>query len=635
VLSDSYNDDKADASDPGWTTAPEDVASGDLPGTGNPLGHTTPVDVVEDDTDTSADTDEGRAMLQIVHDVAPEAKLAFCTAGNSDAQFAANIAKLQSAGCQVICDDTGFDDEPMFSDGVIAQAINAVAAKGVSYFSAIGNDGNSGYQATFVPVSNTVGQAQATAGGVKVSSLSTAEKNVIYQWHSFGTDGSGNPIVVQNITTGGFPTTLIFQWDDPFDVVNGTVKGITSDYDILVFNSAGSYLSGRSGAANNITTNEPLELPTTNLAANTSYKICIVLTTRLNGSQPRLATHLRYLATDDTDFITGDYINQTNVTAQGHPYAAGCTGVAAYVYDIAPDPGNSSHVYRPLVDSYSSNGPIDIYFDSAGNRLSSPITRKQPVLAAVDNVDTTFFPPYPTTPNPNDYDSDGYPNFAGTSAATPHAAGIAALLINAATANNLGALSPQYIQSIMAATTQGQIDEDPSFSQAVAGPITVTDAGDGMTMTNTFQFSFNGTSGQKLTKLVINLTPVDMHFDVSSTDANGTPFTVLSTTGSPAPTAGTPALSGGSSGASVATITLTNFAPGDTLSFTVGFDDDDTGLYGYDADELGGATITATVSGVATPYTGTFVNKLGREYNYKAGFGLIDAQAALNLLLGK
>jgi phage protein D len=82
-------------------------------------------------------------------------------------------------------------------------------------------------------------------------------------------------------------------------------------------------------------------------------------------------------------------------------------------------------------------------------------------------------------------------------------------------------------------------------------------------------------------------------------------------------------------------IALADFAPGDTLSFSIGFDDDNTDMYGYLANELSTATITATVSGVTAPYTGSLENSLGRTYNYKAGYGLLDAQSALNLLLGK
>src|SRR5688572_16170272 len=85
VMSDSYDtsDDPVDAA--------ADVASGDLPGTGNPFGNTQPVVVLQDVPDG---TDEGRAMLQIVHDMAPKARLGFATADGGEINFANNIRAL-------------------------------------------------------------------------------------------------------------------------------------------------------------------------------------------------------------------------------------------------------------------------------------------------------------------------------------------------------------------------------------------------------------------------------------------------------------------------------------------------------------------------------------------------------------
>jgi hypothetical protein len=70
----------------GPVDAHHDVASGDLPGVGNPLGNTKPVVVVLEDPTPS--DDEGRAMLQIVHDLAPDAKLCFATADIDPISFA-------------------------------------------------------------------------------------------------------------------------------------------------------------------------------------------------------------------------------------------------------------------------------------------------------------------------------------------------------------------------------------------------------------------------------------------------------------------------------------------------------------------------------------------------------------------
>ena len=85
VLSDSFND---------LGGAAADEADGALPPAAD-------IDVIKDLA--SGGTDEGRAMMQIIHDIAPGANLAFYTAFDSEQDFANGILALAAAGCKVIC----------------------------------------------------------------------------------------------------------------------------------------------------------------------------------------------------------------------------------------------------------------------------------------------------------------------------------------------------------------------------------------------------------------------------------------------------------------------------------------------------------------------------------------------------
>src|SRR5207247_5878285 len=96
--------------------------------------------------------DEGTAILEIIHDLAPGAQLYFATAFNGIRSFADNIRALRAAGCDIIVDDVFYFVETPFQDGApgptptnggaVIQAVKDVIASGALYFSAAGNSGN-------------------------------------------------------------------------------------------------------------------------------------------------------------------------------------------------------------------------------------------------------------------------------------------------------------------------------------------------------------------------------------------------------------------------------------------------------------------------------------------------------------
>ncbi len=647
--SDSYN--KLGTTYP--VHAAQDVTTGDLPGTGNPEGYTTPVTVVSEGP-TSGE-DEGRAMLQIIHDVAPAAQLFFRTGDTSEADFAAGIVALQATyGCNVICDDIGYYDEPAFSDGILAQAIDKASAAGATYFSSAGNDGNSGYQATYVPVTNNA-TSQAlllSEGGITYSGITATESAAIASFHSFGTNPDGTPILVQKVfvpktNSSSYNGQLIFQWDDPDALVVNGVKQLTTDYDLLVFsvaaNGTATYSSTKSARASNYSTNVPVETPTSQITAGTQFEFVIVLTNRTPnaGVTPNQATHIRWNVETDASQIVADFVNLNGVETHGHPSAITCAGTAAYVYDDQFSAGNiATAAYKPIVEEYSSNGPVTIYIDSAGNRLATPVVRKQPLLSTVDGVSTTFFPPVasttapsPTNPSTADSDGDGYPNFFGTSAAAPHAAGCAALLLSAAAANGI-TLAPADVRTLMATTTQGQSDQDPGQAAATAGATTFT-ARDRGTYADpqAYTITYNGGTGTTLNTFVFDLSPLPGNF-YPATYAVTTGAAKSGTTGGTAPTIVSSTVAGGTSGISTLTLTLANMVPGSTLSFGVAQTVTVTGgNYYIHGDQLAGATITATDS-TGTAATGTLANTFSKKWNYKTGYGLVDINAAIAKMLG-
>lgn len=108
--------------------------------------------------------DEGTAMMQIVHDIAPTADIVFATANPTAAQFAQNIRDLRAAGADVIVDDVLYFAESPFQDGVVAQAVIDVTADGALYFSSAGNEQNvddrtaGNYEGDFVGSAQSIGK---------------------------------------------------------------------------------------------------------------------------------------------------------------------------------------------------------------------------------------------------------------------------------------------------------------------------------------------------------------------------------------------------------------------------------------------------------------------------------------------
>ena len=70
------------------------------------------------------DRGEGTTMLEVIHSIAPGAKLMFATVGSSPTQMASNIDALGSNGCNIIVDDVTYGNESPFQDDIISQAVN-------------------------------------------------------------------------------------------------------------------------------------------------------------------------------------------------------------------------------------------------------------------------------------------------------------------------------------------------------------------------------------------------------------------------------------------------------------------------------------------------------------------------------
>jgi hypothetical protein len=85
--------------------------------------------------------DEGTAMLEIIHDMAPKASLAFASTLTTNADYFEAFHLLANAGVTMIAEDIALDDEPAFQQGLGAATAEALARHGIWVSSSAGNLG--------------------------------------------------------------------------------------------------------------------------------------------------------------------------------------------------------------------------------------------------------------------------------------------------------------------------------------------------------------------------------------------------------------------------------------------------------------------------------------------------------------
>ncbi len=298
--------------------------------------------VLQEESGCASGTDEGRAMMQIVHDVAPGASQAFHSAFNGQADFANGIIELATvANADVINDDVIYFAEPMFQDGIIAQAIDTVKGMGVAYFSAAGNPARDSYEDTF----RNSGVAGYSTGSTR---------------HDFDA-GAGTDSLQQVTIPGNTQVIIVLQWDDPYFSVSGS-PGADTDMDIILYSSRArrspvvSRIISVGIRSRSSATPHPAGRPGTTQIAIEHYA----------GPLPSRIKYVFY------GNMTVDQFATNSATSYGHPAAAGGQAVGAARYDATPAFG----VSPPELEYFSSAGGIDILFDTAGNPLSE--SRQKP-----------------------------------------------------------------------------------------------------------------------------------------------------------------------------------------------------------------------------------------------------------------
>jgi subtilisin family serine protease len=320
----------------------------------------------------SGSGDEGTAMLEIVHDLAPGATLAFSAVATS-VEMVQAINALRNAGARVIVDDFSFFGEPKFQDGMVAQTIRSFAQAGGVYVGAAGNNTKRHYRAIY----RRVGGAPSGWAG----------------FHNYSSDGvtTGNKVTLPP----GCGMLVVLQWNNPWGAAR-------DDFDLFIKRASDGLTVASSLSLQNGTHNPFEAVAVINTGATPAAVVVVVAEfARRTGIEITLDYFaVLTCAAADQDFLQFATPSQS---LTGNNASLDMLSVAALGVDT------------PLVaQTYSSIGPHDVFFPTFERRLV-------PTISAIDCVRTRTGQ-LGHFPDP----------FCGTSAAAPHVAGIAALLLEAA-----------------------------------------------------------------------------------------------------------------------------------------------------------------------------------------------------------
>jgi hypothetical protein len=328
----------------------------------------------------SPDADEGTALLEEVHAVAPNAGLAFCES-QTFVQYTACLRQFVNAGASIMVDDFMFlDQDPMSSGGTDVQALSQFLAQNpnVALFTSAGNANGSYWEGLYTPVAAT---SPTTPSPLSCHGSSQVD-NFVNQFAG----GASQILTITPSSAISVPVT--FAWADPAG------KNV-SNFDLYWTNVADLTKSGclsSNGSTDAVITQSIAIYPGTNI---------------VSIATPDASLAGKFLKL----WVGGDGLTALSVSTPGsivspQAFTPGVITVGAV---------NGSDGVGNNIEAFSPVGPITVAFPS-------PAKIQAPVLVAPDgiNVDaagtyfaSTLFP-------------DG--NFYGTSASAPNAAGVAALI---------------------------------------------------------------------------------------------------------------------------------------------------------------------------------------------------------------
>ncbi len=476
------------------------------------------------------DGNEGTVLMEIVHDLAPGAKLGFCSGPSGRTQTILDFADCASRlvdewGASVIVDDVNFLGTSWFEDGIDAVAVSEAIAKGAVWVSAAANFGDSHYQARFTDAGDAL------------------------RSHDFG---GGDVTMPVHVPVGGMSVYL--QWANPFE-------SVTDDYAVCLVSQAEGVADTCSKRFDTANPFEVVSLPCVS-AEPCDVEIAI---RRESGESREVELYF----SQRVSYGPTQYGTRAD-SFFGHPAVTEAVAVAAI---NAVDEGHDD------ITTYSGEGPITVFFPAPETRAGKP---------EVSGIDCVSISPESQFRNPFCGTSASAPHVAGVAAllrgafASASAGDVRRALIDGGTATKRpgdetagqGAplvdaeRSAELLEERVGSTPIATITE-PSGDVTVRAGQTVTFSG-----TCTDPFTPDGLAGRWSFDAASGVSPIDglttgaVTFSIAGTHTVS--FTCTNSAGASDPTRDTRSITVRSSGGGGGGCNVGDGAPSGTFAALVG-----------------------------------------------------------------
>jgi hypothetical protein len=383
------------------------------------------------------DDDEGTAMLEIIHDIAPQAKLAYASTRDTTAEYVEAFHELANAGVTMIAEDIALDDDPAFQQGIGAATAEGLAAHGIWVSSSAGNLGG-----RHAPRVTAIGTGTGADGAVgPFTGCPNAVDNVV---KLRGDDTTYDLRLLPGATV--MPT---LQWSEPRAVFPTAGQGGFTDLNLYLMDATGTKCLAASNAVQADGVGDTIEqfiYQNTTGVAQPAKLVVDVQGTSSAKKAPVLDLRWRALSAGVQTIDPPERAGSMNPDSN---YLGFATSAGAVNASTSVDPKTIA------LESYSAAGPTQIITTTRcpGGKpgpcegVSGPGSRSfpAPYWTASDGVSVSGVGPFGSGTCPTAV--EGQCRFFGTSASAPSAAGVAAL-----TRQEFGGkLHPVLLNAILAA----------------------------------------------------------------------------------------------------------------------------------------------------------------------------------------